>query len=370
MSRRGENIYKRKDGRWEGRYVRNRRLDGSIHYGYVYARSYTELKLKLIPLKISNLPAHHTHSVERCTVQEWFTRWVKERKSRWKLSTLATYEYKIQKYILPEIGQLDLSELSKTLVQNLVITWEKKYELSAATISAVFQILRKAVVAAYKNGHLAVDSCEEIILPKKKKKRIRALSQEEQNKLEDSALKNPNGLPVLLALCTGLRIGEISALSWNDIDLENQSLYVQNTYQRIQNMKKEQRTSLLMSDAKSTASYRNVPLSETLTQLLQKEKLRRNGATFLFTCNNRPKEPRLINYHFKKIIQKAGLENIHFHQLRHTFATRCMEANGDIASISNLLGHSSVKTTMDVYVDSLDKQRRKIISDMDQLVHC
>lgn len=367
MSRRGENIYKRRDGRWEGRYIRNRRMDGSIHYGYVYARTYKEVREKLLPLK-QEINYSRSVSIEKSSVYDWLKTWLDKRKHQLKLSTFSTYQYKLQKYVLPVIGKMELAELTKSTIQNLVDTWKNEYMLSASTINSTFQILHKALSVAFKNGYLLVDICEDINLPKKKKKWIRALSQEDQARLEKIALSDSFGLPIMISLYTGLRIGEVSALSWNDIDFDNKVLYVENTYQRIQTSKKNRKTMLIMTDAKSTASQRTVPLTKKLIKLLKREKAKKVG-NFLCNCNNRPMEPRLINYHFKSILKKAGLDNIHFHQLRHTFATRCMEANGDIVSISLLLGHSSAKTTMDIYVDSLDKQRRKIISDMENLVN-
>lgn len=367
MSKRGENIYKRKDGRWEGRYIRNRRLDGSIHYGYVYASTYKEVKHKLIPLKQEKKSVSRSCDGGSQSLCSWLRTWLHQRRNEVKTSTFSTYKYKLQKYVIPKIGEIELSELTSQTIQELVDSWQHESNLAPTTITSTFHILQNALSTAFKQGILLMDICEDIVLPKKIKKVIRALSQKEQIKLEKEAQCSINGLPILLSLYTGLRIGEISALTWEDIDFNNQVLHVQNTYQRVQTTMTGKKTQLLLSDAKSTASHRMIPLSKKLFSMLVIEK-EKSQSTFIISCNNRPMEPRLINYHFKKIVKKAGLKDIHFHQLRHTFATRCMEITGDVASISSLLGHSSAKTTLDVYVDSFDKQRRRIISDMEKLI--
>lgn len=367
MSRRGENIYKRKDGRWEGRYIKDRRPGGSIHYGYIYAKTYKEVRVKLLPLKQENPYVKRT--VDGQSVKQWLNRWLNEQRDGLKPSTFSTYHYKLRKYVLPQIGYLTLGEMTSEHLQQVVDHWKEECGLSAATMINVFRILQNALTSAYKKGYTSKDICDEVVLPKKKKQRIRALSQEEQRTLEQEASTDAYGLPALLSLHTGLRIGEVAALTWENVDLTRQLLYVQQTYQRIStSLETEKKTMLLLSEAKTTSSQRMIPLSSKMVQLLKKAKEKKQGP-FLFMRNDRPMEPRLINYHFKKIVEKAKLFNVHFHQLRHTFATRCMEVNGDIASISSLLGHSSAKTTLDVYVDSLDKQRKKIISDMEGLLN-
>lgn len=368
MSRRGENIYKRKDGRWEGRYIRGHRSDGSIHYGYVYAYTYKEVRNALLPLKQKEASSRNGSSLAIPTMTAWLKEWLLVRKEELKPSTYATYQYKLQRYVLPFIGEKELTEFTEETIRSLVTAWQKEYELSASTIKSIFQVLQKALSAAFKKGYLLEDICENIVLPKKKNQRIHALSPKEQAQLEKTADKDAAGLPTLIALHTGLRIGEISALTWGNIDLENRKLYVQKTYQRIPSSDEEgKKTSLVLGETKTTASQRCIPLSRKLVRALKKWR-KTHQSHYLFSSNNRPVEPRLLSYHFKRIANKAALASIHFHQLRHTFATRCIEAQADIVSVSTLLGHASAKTTLDIYVDSMFEQREKIIDKMEQLL--
>lgn len=368
MSRKGENIYKRKDGRWEGRYIRDRRSDGSIHYGYVYAYSYNEVKQKLIPLKKKEFYVNNSRAIDNPYVLHWVQEWLDKENKRLKLSTYSTYKYKLQHYVLPILGSKRLSELTTQSLQELIDNYQIEHHLSASTIRNIFQILQKVLNEAIKKGYIGEDICTNVVLPKQTKRRVYALSQNEQRKLEGACKKSSNGLPTLLALYSGLRIGEIAALSWEDIDFENHLLYVNHTYQRIVTASKEQKTILYLGSTKTDTSRRVVPLSKTIISLLRDRKLNHTGK-YLFMANGQPMEPRLLNYHFKKIVSQSKIRDIHFHQLRHTFATRCMEASGDIASVSALLGHSSTKTTLDVYVDSVIEQRKKIISKVEEMVN-
>ncbi|MBS7577584.1 MULTISPECIES: site-specific integrase [unclassified Enterococcus] len=367
MSRRGENIYKRKDGRWEGRYIKGRHNDGKARYGYVYAYSYKAVRNKLLPLKNQYLQETKTIPAKGKKVQKVVETWLLIQQETLKDSTYATYCYKMERYVLPIIGQFDITKLNHIHIQEMVNTWKNQLKISSTTIRNTFQIIKKCLSFAAQNGYLIHNINLNIRLPKSQKKAVRAISLKEQKKLESVALQDKNGYPILFALYTGMRIGEIAALKWSDIDLKNKVIKVNHTYQRIQKNNAFKKTMLILTDTKTNTSQRLIPISKRLADILNRLK-HESSSEYLFVKNNKPMEPRLIGYHFKKIADKAGLLNIHFHQLRHTFATRCMEAKGDIASISRLLGHASAKMTLDIYINSLLIQRKLLIKRMDRLM--
>lgn len=171
----------------------------------------------------------------------------------------------------------------------------------------------------------------------------------------------------MLALYSGLRIGEIAALKWADIDFETNLMYVQHTYQRIPSLHSTKKTQLILADSKTEASVRVIPIGKTLKRLLLQHRKQSKGS-FVFSTNGQPCEPRLLTYHFHRIRLKAGLIQIHFHQLRHTFATRCLEARKDISSVSALLGHASTQMTLDTYVDAMLDQRYRVIKELDRMI--
>lgn len=367
MPRKGENIYKRKDGRWEGRYKKGRKESGQLKYGYIYGKSYSEVKEKLYSYKLKYQTIVQLHGESASTYEEWAFHWLIQRQETIKPSTYSTYLYKLKRYVFPTIGQLPLNQLTQNNIQELVYIWKKK-ELKASTIHVLCQIIKKSLSEACAIRMILQSPCQNIYLPKKKSPQPNALSKSEQNQLETTAKSFPlyKGLPVLLALNAGLRIGEISALKWEDIDLKNRRIYIKKTFQRIPLVSPTQKTQLLLDSSKTDKSIRTIPMSFTVYKYLKKWQ-KKSISPYVCSNKNTPSEPRLITYYFHRIRAYCGLLDVHFHHLRHTFATRCIESNGDIASVSRLLGHASTKTTLDVYTDSFMEGRQQVIAQMDHL---
>ncbi|MBU5362860.1 site-specific integrase [Enterococcus raffinosus] len=365
--RKGENIYLRKDGRWEGRYSKGRKSNGKIRYGYVYGKTYTEVRQKLFPLRIHYATIQQIQGNSSETFEEWVSYWLKHVQYEVKPSTFASYYYKIYKYVLPTLKDVPLNELS--IEQGRDILKELSQKLARSTIHVIFRILNKCLNHAKKTKKILSNPFESLQLPKVKKKKVEALSRSEQKKLMKTALneRKGNGLPVLLALHSGMRIGEISALRWSDIDFESSLIHVNHTYQRIGISKGNKKTQLNFASSKTEASIRVIPISHALRRLLLAHRKISKGE-FVFSHNGKPCEPRLLTYYFHKVRSKANLPHIHFHQLRHTFATRCLESKGDISSVSALLGHASTQMTLDTYVNALLEQRYLVIEKMEKSI--
>jgi integrase len=365
MSKRGENIYKRKDGRWEGRYIKGRKMDGRIHCGYVYGKTYKSTRTSLIEMKYLYQFNNRDELIYSGDVRQWLSHWLNtEIKRRVKISSYASYQYKIDHYILPVLGDCPLASLNSERIQQFIDDMESQY-LSVNTIKTVISIFKQGINAAIKLRLLMDDPFINIHLPSLQKNKVNALSLEMQRKVEQSAKENPKGVPILLALYTGMRIGEISALQWSDIDFERELIMVKHTYQRMPLGEGAKKTKLALSKAKSVSSERMIPLGKITREILLNLRNENIESKFVFENNGHPIEPRLLNYHFKKIMVETGLHDIHFHQLRHTFATRCLEAQENIAVISAILGHKSVKTTLDIYTDALTFQKRMMIQKME-----
>lgn len=365
--RKGENIYLRKDGRWEGRFPKGRKIDGRIKYGYVYGKSYSEVKQKLYPLRIHYQSLQQIYGSSAVTFEEWSTEWLNEIQDDVKPSTFSSYCYKLKKYILPVIENISLNELSLETGKVLLSTLQKK--LSRSTVQVIFRVLNKCLNHAKKSKKITINPLSELKIPKGKKSKVRALTLVEQKKVMNVAEKEKKGygIPAILALHSGMRIGEIAALQWSDIDFTTNLIYVKHTYQRIPLTQTAKKTQLLLAESKTEASVRVIPISKALRKLLLKQRKRSKGS-FVFSTNGQPCEPRLLTYHFHRIREKAELTEIHFHQLRHTFATRCLEANKDISSVSALLGHSSTQMTLDTYVDAMLDKRYQVIDEMNNLI--
>ncbi|MGM0220109.1 tyrosine-type recombinase/integrase [Enterococcus sp. AZ126] len=366
MSRRGENIYKRKDNRWEGRYKKGRKSNGQLKYGYIYGKTYGEVKERLYALKLKYQTLIQLQGESALTYEEWGEIWLKQQQFTTKPSTYSAYLYKLTRYVFPIIGTTALNQITKQTIQTIIDTWQEQ-TLQPSTIQVLYQIMKKSLKDAHEQQQILTLPCQQIRLPKKKKPTVKALSTLEQQQLEKQAKALPlhKGLPVLLALNAGLRIGEISALRWEDIDLNNRMIYVKKTYQRLPITGSITKTQLVLDSSKTDQSIRVVPMTFSLYKYLKKWKKKAPG---IFVCSNKtaPSEPRLLTYYFHRIRKMCGIPSTHFHHLRHTFATRCIEANGDIASVSKLLGHASTQTTLDVYTDSLVESRQRVIQQMEE----
>ena len=350
MARRGENIYKRKDGRYEGRYPVGYTSDGKKKYHSVYAKTYQETKEKLIKLKVEKQKFQSSGSL---TVKMLFEEWLSSVKLRTKASTYANYRMKADKHILPEFGGLRYEYLTVSMIQDFI---QKKINsgLSPKYVSdivIVFKTMAKYIsrVRGFRNP------LADVILPKSHKKEMQLLSEKQQNQLCSHLMQNqnPTALCILISMHMGLRLGEICGLQWADIDFEKRILTVRRTVQRVQ---LQTRTELLIDTPKTSSSSRSVPIPDFMMNLLRK--FRNQDNVYLLSETEQPTEPRTLQRRFKAILKKANLPSVNYHSLRHMFATNCIKAGFDVKTLSEILGHASVETTLKLYVHS--SMERKI----------
>lgn len=351
MPKRGTNIFKRKDGRWEARYIKQISQDGKKSYGSVYAKTFDEVKEKqLIRIKEHNInnsiSKHSEHLVETAMLE-----WLLYVKKSVKDSTYQKYEGIVRNHIKPHpIARIDIVHLS---TKNIYDFSEQLYydkRISAKTINDILVVLGLGL----KNANELYDTpVPKIKYLKTNPKAMRVLSFEEQYKLECYLFQNMNcyKLGVMIALYTGIRLGELCALQWEDID--EATIRINKTVQRI---KSGDKTELRITLPKTKSSERIIPTPGFLNTLFKQFT---NSGTVLKNRKGKMVEPRLMQLTFENYIVECGLPKTNFHALRHTFATRCVEAGFDIKSLSEILGHSDVKTTLNRYVHSSIAQKKK-----------
>lgn len=356
MARRGENIYKRKDGRYEGRYVIGKKPDGKTRFGYVYGQLYEEVRKQLLQKKTAVLRQTRA-GMETVLMKDWVCYWMEnEILGGVKPSTYQTYFSQIRNHILPFFGQTPIGQITPYDVHSFLKRQEAR-GLAPSTIRGAFRLLKACLHFAVEEGRLAQNPCRKIRPQYGERREQRVLTRGEQEKLQ--ALDGCD-LPVLLSLYTGMRLGEICALKSADINWEKQTITVCRTVQRIAQGAPPAKTILTVGSPKSRQSRRVIPLQGFLAERLRAW-LPPSPDGFLFGTDGRPADPRAVQRQFARLARKAGLTGVHFHTLRHSFATRLLEMGVDVLTVSALLGHGSAKTTLDFYGHSLFDQRRRAV---------
>ena len=362
MSRRGENIYKRKDGRYEGRYVVGRNANGTTKFGYVYGYQLCNVKNELL-IKKAKLAANRGYaSFSRVTLAEWMEQWMKtELAVRVKMTSMQTYRNLYSKHILPQLGAMEITAITPAMVQEFVVRMQDD-GLSASTRKGAYRLLSSAMRFAAEEEIIRKNPCKKLrIVAEPCEQRV--LSKTEQEKVRAAA--GSGSIDTLLGLYTGMRLVEICALKWSDVDWENRSITVRRTAQRVSAMRGSggKRTMLMVGTPKTYKSHRVLPVPEFILRML-KQRLSTAENEFIFGKNGRAAEPRTLQRRFERMTKKLGLTGVHFHTLRHSFATRLLEQGTDVMTVSVLLGHSSAKTTLDFYVHSLYEQQRFAVDRM------
>ena len=384
MARHGENIRKRKDGRWEGRYLVYSEEKGKKLYRSVYGRTYEAAKEKLTMKKISLMETRGMHTgnaaaekegsgngsgkksglegqtqPENLMFSELAAGWLGEVRQTRKASTYVKYSMVYRVHLEPVLREVKASGIQDALD---ALGREKIFDhLSESIRKSICCVLNQIVKFASRQHQitmLTIPVWDKLVFPEKKgNKPVEVLSWKEQAGLLPILFQKMDKakMAVLLCLHTGLRLGELCALKWTDIDFGNRMVSVNQTVQRLYREGGKTKTVLLETEPKSEYSRREIPLPVMILELFTK--IRHEG-NYVFG-KDKPMEPRTLQNHFKRLLKKAGLKHKNFHALRHTFATNCIESGADIKSLSEILGHSDVQISLNRYVHpSMDSKRK------------
>lgn len=301
---------------------------------------------------------------EQKTIAEIILSWKAEKRLYVKKSTFSAYMLLIENHLLPEFG--DKYAIEESEVQSFVI---RKIEegLSRKSVKDILIVLKMVLKFGVKHKWLDYRQFDIQFPTEHKKAIIEVLSRTHQKKLMKYVMEHFTfrNLGIYICLSSGLRIGEICALTWNDIDIDNGVINVCQTIQRIYIVDEGVRkTELILDSPKTKNSIREIPISRDLLKMLKPVKKIMNPAFYVLTNDAKPVEPRTYRSYYKKFMQELDLPQLKFHGLRHSFATRCIESKCDYKTVSVILGHSNISTTLNLYVHPNLEQKKKCIEQM------
>lgn len=295
------------------------------------------------------------------TLAEISKLWKEEKKQFVKKSTFSAYVLLIENHLLSMFS--NHSEITEFEVQAFVM---KKLDdgLSQKSVKDILIVLKMLLRFGAKYKWIDYQPFNIQFPTERNKSTIEVLSRLNQKLLMEYLQANFTfkNLGVQICLYSGIRIGEICALKWDDLDTENGIINIQRTIQRIYNVEdNERKTEIILDSPKTKNSIREIPMSRELLKILKPIKKVVNPQYFVLTNDSKPTEPRTYRNHYKELLKQLGLPNHKFHGLRHSFATRCIESKCDYKTVSVLLGHSNISTTLNLYVHPNLEQKRKAI---------
>lgn len=389
MSRKSGNnegsIRKRSNGLWEARITVGRNSNGKQAQKSIYGKTRSEVSAKMNDI-ISQLNTNTYICPNKITVSDWMETWLQTyAKANLRPSSYTSCEGHIYNHIDPHIGNIQLSKLTTDNIQRFYNDeFKNGAGLSAKTIRNIHITLKRAVQQAVDNKMIPYNCCNGVILPKREKKEMRVLSREEQAAILSVIGNERLGFAILFDLSTGLRIGELCGLKWSDFDLDNKIFNVKRTLQRIKLPKGQltangDTTKIVEGKVKTDSGYREIPIQDKIFAELIKYKARQDEEKELAGCaytNNDYVfaspiggcvEPSTMRDMFNRLLRDADVNHANFHSLRHTFATRAIEAGVPVKAVSEILGHASIQITLDLYCHASIELKREAVNKMADL---
>ena len=303
---------------------------------------------------------------KRMLYKEYIIEWLSNKKEYVKESTYASYANNVYNHIIPLLGKYHMYQINNKLIQDFLLELYKNGRsdgtggLSIKTIKDIIIIVKSSIRKAI-NDELVKPFEITLTYPKNNKEsKIFVLTKHEQNKLTDFLVDNicNKNIGLLLSLYSGLRIGEVCSLQWKDVDLKRNMLSINKTIQRVYIKDKDvSNTKIIISSPKTRNANRDIPLNKDLIELIKSFKT--NNEDYIVSGKSKYIEPRSYRRYFNKVLKKNKIKHYNFHSLRHTFATNCISLGVDYKTVSELLGHSNVNITLNLYVHPRLSQKRK-----------
>ena len=348
-------IRKRSDGRWEGRYTAGHDPEtGKAIYKNVLGKTQAEVKDKL-KKAIEETAGLDVIKAEKYTLGQWIDIWFENyAKVKVRPSSHQTYRGYIDNHIKPNIGKIPLNKLSslelqkfykKLLGNGRVKRLESRQQpkgLSAKTVRNINQVISSALDLAKEQKLIATNPTDACALPKVEHKEMQTIPAEDLAKFLREAKARGVYEMYYIELATGLRRGELLGLKWSDIDFANRVIRVQRQVARING-------EIVEAPLKTKNSYRNISISDDTAEVLKAQREKVDSEYVFPSPNGGPISPDSVNHMLQRVLERAGLPRVRFHDLRHTFATIALQNGVDIKTVSGMLGHYSAGFTLDTY---------------------
>lgn len=365
--RKGENIFQRKDGRWEARYIKGYELSGKAKYGFCYGKTYKDAKEKVAKYKAALVSGNPIPtSGPRHRFAFYCDEWLQLRKSRVRESTYIKYDTVLKKHIKPKLGGCFPLGITTGIVDDFSKELLFDDKLAVKTVRDILTLLHD-ILKYTASQFPGLFPTVEINYPKEDRRETRVLSHDEQNRFTEFLSSDTDccKFGVLLMLMTGIRIGELCALKWENIDLIERTIRISGSMQRLHDAEEEgeNRTRIIVGSPKSSSSARTIPITDHTVALCRRFEVK-NADAYVLTGTEKYMEPRVLQYRIEKYTYECGIKGVHAHTLRHTFATRAVEVGFEIKSLSEILGHAATTVTLERYVHSSIELKR---ANMDKL---
>lgn len=298
------------------------------------------------------------------TIKEIAVVWCEDKRPYVKKSTFAAYRLILENHIFPYFGEANT--LNEKVVQDFVLEKLQK-GLSVKSVKDILIVLKMVMKFGVKHDWMNYAEWDIKYPTTENVKELEVLSVANHKKLLEYVRQNFTfrNLGIYICLCTGLRIGEVCALRWSDIDIDAGTICIERTIGRIYIIEGEKKhTELIIGTPKTKNSYREIPMCKELLSLVKPLTKVVNQDYYILTNENAPTEPRTYRTYYKKLMKQLDMPELKFHGLRHSFATRLIESNCDYKTVSVLLGHSNISTTLNLYVHPNMEQKKKCIAKM------
>lgn len=298
--------------------------------------------------------------------KDWINKWLNNKKYYIKESTYASYANNVYNYIIPYLGNFSLSKLNHKLIQEFILELSQRGKirdnkgLSNKSIKDIIMLVKSSLISAV-NEQLINPFDLKFNYPKEDfKKRIITLNSLQQRRLTKYLVNNISykNLGILLSLYTGMRIGEVCALKWGDINYSKETITINKTLQRIY-LKENYSSKIVISSPKTKNATREIPLSKKLLSVLKRMKCCNN--CYVISGTDKYIEPRCYRRYFSRILKINKIPHMNYHTLRHTFATNCISMGTDYKTVSEILGHTNISITLNLYVHPNLKEKKKCI---------